>query len=351
MPNFNSIIGQQQPIRFLTILLHKGIIPNALLFTGAEGIGKRSAAVAFAMAANCRKSEKDDQKRFLKLSDKNFHQKVFPTESCGNCRSCRKFNSGSYPDLILINPQGQMTKIAQIRELRKTLAMKPFEARLRVVIIAEAHTLNPEASNALLKVLEEPPEQTIFILVTPRAYDLLPTILSRCQLIRFNPIPVKLLADALVRDYQTAEKEAEVIAAMAEGSFSKVKALKNGKWILLRNWIIEEIKVLDSSPVVVILALAEKLAKNKEKELARNILEMLKSWFRDLVIAEYSPEKIINKDIAEQIVNFSPRYSENLLLKRLSSIEHAQKEIETNANLRLVLENLFLDLAEKSRNT
>jgi DNA polymerase III subunit delta' len=84
------------------------------------------------------------------------------------CKHCRKFDSGSHPDFIRIDPEGQMTKIIQIRELRQILAMKPFEAKLRVVVISKAHTLNQEASNALLKVLEEPPYRTILILITPR---------------------------------------------------------------------------------------------------------------------------------------------------------------------------------------
>jgi DNA polymerase III subunit delta' len=89
------------------------------------------------------------------------------------CKHCRKFNSGGHPDFIRIDPEGQVTKIVQIRELRQILAMKPFEAKLRVVVISKAHTLNQEASNALLKVLEEPPYRTILILITSQISDLL----------------------------------------------------------------------------------------------------------------------------------------------------------------------------------
>ncbi len=346
MISFKSIIGQEQPISFLTILLKKGIMPNALLFIGPEGVGKRSTAFAFAMAANCTNPEKEERKNLPEFRDMNFGQEAFATEACGNCKSCRKFNSGSHPDLIHLKPQNQITKIAQIRELRQVLAMKPFEARLRVVIIGEAHTLNPEASNALLKVLEEPPPGTIFILATAHAYDLLPTILSRCQLIRFSPIPAKLLVEALIRDHEMVQKEAEVLAAMSGGSFSKVLTLKNGDWLLFRNWIVEEIKTLNADSASVVLALAENLTKSKGKDLVENVLEMIKTWFRDLVMVKYSPEKIINKDLAENIAILSEGYPIKLLMKQIAAVENAQKQINANANLRLLLENFFLTLAE-----
>lgn len=321
-------------------------MPNALLFTGPEGVGKRSTAFAFAMAANCSNLEKKQRKNLHKLGDMNFGQEALQTEACGSCKSCRKFNSGSHPDLIHLKPQSQVTKIAQIRELRQVLAMKPFEARLRVVIIGEAHTLNPEASNALLKVLEEPPPGTIFILVTADTHDLLPTILSRCQLIRFSPIPAKLLVEALVRDHEMVQKEAKVLAAMSGGSFSKVLTLKNGDWLLYRNWIVEEIKALNTDSADAALALAENLTKSKGKELVENVLEMIKTWFRDLVMVKYSPGKIINKDLAENIAILSEGYPVKLLMKQISAVESAQKQINANGNLRLLLENLFLNLAE-----
>jgi DNA polymerase III subunit delta' len=345
VPDFKSIIGQEHSIRFLTILLQKGMIPNALLFTGPEGVGKKMAALSFAMAANCAGMTVAKNK----ASGQNIEDSVFPTEPCGTCKYCRKFDSGSHPDFIRIDPEGQVTKIFQIRELRQILSMKPFEARLRVVVISKAHTLNQEASNALLKVLEEPPDRTILILITPQISDLLPTIVSRCQHVRFNPIPVNLLAAALTQNLTMDQKEAEFIAAMANGSFSRALALKNADWIFRRNWIIKETENLDTGSVAVILALAEKMAKSKDKESIHDLLEMIKTWHRDLVIAKYCPNKIINKDLMENIRNVTRQYPQNMLLRRMAVIQQAQKEIDTNVNPRLVLETLFLTLAETTR--
>jgi DNA polymerase III subunit delta' len=342
---FKSIIGQEHSIRFLTILLQKGKIPNAMLFSGPEGVGKKMAALSFAKAANCAGINKSAKKN----SGLTVENGVFPTEPCGTCKNCRQFDSGSHPDFIRIDPEGQVTKIAQIRELRQLISMKPFGARLRVVVLSKAHTLNQEASNALLKVLEEPPHRTILILITPRISDLLPTIVSRCQHIRFHPIPVKPLAAVLMQDHAMDQKEAESIAAMANGSFSRALALKNTDWIFRRNWIIKETENMDTASVAVILALAEKMVKSKDKESTQDLLEMIKTWYRDLLIAKYCPDSIINKDLMANVRNVSQRYNQNTLLNRISAVQRAQKEIDANVNPRLVLENLFLTLAETTR--
>ena len=345
MPGFKSIIGQKHPIGFLTILLQKGKIPNALLFSGPEGVGKNMAALAFAMAANCSGINLP-----AKNSSGHDNQKdIFPQEPCGTCKYCRKYGSGSHPDFIRLNPEGQVTKISQIRELRSILSMKPFEARLRVVVISEAHTLNQEASNALLKVLEEPPYRTILILITQQSSDLLSTIVSRCQHIRFNPIPVKLMAAELIRNHSLDKIEAEFLAVIANGSFSRALALKNTDWMFRRNWIIEEIEKMNNGSVEVKLALAEKISRKKDKESIHDLLEMIKTWHRDLIIFKYCPDKIINKDLMERIRSISQDYNQEALLKRISFAEQAQKEIDANVNPRLVLENFFLTLAETSQ--
>ncbi|MBW2248732.1 MAG: hypothetical protein JRF62_16445, partial [Deltaproteobacteria bacterium] len=159
-------MGQEQPIRLLTTLLQNGTIPHALLFIGIEGVGKRTAAMALAMACNCKAIKPEHFSERMKIrSDGNIPSDQIKTISpCGRCNSCRKIESGNHPDIIVLNPSGPFIRIGQIRELCGTLAMKPYEARLRVVIISDAQTMNLSAGNALLKLLEEPPDRTILIL-------------------------------------------------------------------------------------------------------------------------------------------------------------------------------------------
>ncbi|MCP4630816.1 MAG: hypothetical protein GY850_46010, partial [bacterium] len=183
MPGFESIIDQDRPIRILTTFLQKGTIPHALLFTGIEGVGKERAAIAMAMACNCADNDaaSDSERHGTSVSGHSNTIRPIITDPCGICKSCRIIASDNHPDIIRLKPSGPTIKIDQIRSTVQTLAMKPYEARWRLVIISDAQTMNPAAGNALLKVLEEPPGRTILILVAAHTTDLLPTIVSRCQ--------------------------------------------------------------------------------------------------------------------------------------------------------------------------
>jgi DNA polymerase-3 subunit delta' len=229
--------------------------------------------------------------------------------------------------------------------------MKPYEARLRVVIISDAQAMNPEAGNALLKVLEEPPDHTILILITMQRSDLLPTIVSRCRHIRFSPIPQKILEALLVQEKGVDPDEAIIIAAMANGSFTKAVSMSQTNWINKRNWLIKAIGLdqpesLSSKPLALILAFAERLSQNRE--ILLDSLEIIKSWLRDLVIYKYYPEKIINKDLADKIQYASQKVTVKSLLLQTEAIQTAQKNIQSNANLRLTLDVMATRLARLS---
>lgn len=352
---FDSIIGQQRPIRILTTLLRNGSIPHAFLFSGIDGIGKRTVAMTFAMACNCKNikpAHKPDSRNLPAGEDNSTQKQPSVTNPCGICRSCRKIQSGNHPDIIHIEPSGSIIRIAQIRNLCHILAMKPYEARSRVVIISDAHTMNPESGNALLKVLEEPPAWTILILITLQAFDLLPTIVSRCQHIKFNPIPGKILETYLVEKQGVAPADAVILAAMANGSFSRARTMNRTDWMKRRNWLIKAIGFdkpasLSSIPLDSLLAFAEKLSKNR-KELIES-LEVVKSWIRDLVIYKYSPEKVVNKDLMDEIKNASQQINTKMLLSSIEVIQSAEKDIQANSNLRLTTETLIMRLAGQIR--
>ena len=331
MSGFESIIDQHKPIRLLTAFLQKGTTPHALLFTGIEGVGKRMTALTFAMACNCMNAKQGTQ-----------HQDT-ASNPCLHCRSCRKIKSGNHPDIIFIKPSGPFIRINQIRSLCHTLGMKPYEARQRVVIISEAQAMNPEAGNALLKVLEEPPERTLLILTALQTSDLLPTIVSRCQLIRFNPISPKNIAGFLVGKKGLAPSDAMILATLANGSLSKAILMDQADWIKRRNWLIDEVEALPSRSVGPRLAFAERLAKNKD--VLADSLEVIKLWLRDLVIYHYDPAKIINRDLVDKIQSASQRMRVESILSKLDAILSAQKNMSANSNLRLTLEVLTFRLA------
>lgn len=354
MSGFDSIIDQKQPLRILSSLLRSQNIPHALLFTGIEGVGKKTAARAFAMACNCIAQKPDPANEIpgagaLRIPPDLQGSTLLrdSTHPCGRCKSCRKIESGNHPDIILVEPSGAFIRIDQIRALCHTLSLKPYEAKLRVATICDAHTMNPSAGNALLKVLEEPPDRTMLILTAPHASDLLPTVASRCQHVRFNPISLKKLAGMLVETQGLDPDGAAIIASMAHGSFSKALSMVTHRdrsdWISRRSWLISEIDSLSSRSIVLRLEFASRLAKNKDFLL--DSLEVIHSYFRDVVVWKYSPEKIINKDLTDRIQYASQKMSVASLLSKIKGIQTARRDIRANANARLTLEVLMMKLA------
>ena len=330
MPGFESIIEQDLPLRILNTFLQNGTIPHALLFTGIEGVGKESTALAFAMACNC-------------AGEDSSTTRPQPDIPCGICKSCRKIETGNHPDIIRVKPSGPFIKIKQIRSLCQTLAMKPYEAKRRVVIITDAQAMNPAAGNAFLKMLEEPPLRTLLILVATHTSDLLPTIVSRCQQIRFKPISRKRLETVLVERHGLDPGDAMIISTMAGGSMSRALNMHRTHWISRRNWIIKEMGALSSGPVNRLMAFSEKLSGNKDT--LQDSLEVMKTWLRDLVVGQMNPERIVNQDLAPEIQQDSQRMNIPELLDRIDTIQATQNAIQTGTNLRLTLEAMVLKLA------
>ena len=346
MTGFDSIIDQDLPIRILSTFLQNGTIPHALLFTGREGVGKKTAAVAFAMACNCtgiRRRDKSELGIIRQVGHEFAEIRPVKPTSCGECKSCRKIGNGQHPDIVLVKPSGPLIKIDQIRSLCQTLAMKPYEASMRVVILADAQAMNPAASNALLKVLEEPPANTILILVATHPSDLLPTVVSRCRHIRFQPIAKKNLEAILVRTHGFAPADAAIIAAMAGGSLSRALRMHRTNWINRRNWLFKELDNLSSDAINRILALGEQLSNNKDD--LSDSLEVMKSWLRDLAIAKIYPEKIVNQDQTENLKKASQKMSMASLLEKIETIQTTQSSIQAGTNLRLAVEAMLLKLA------
>jgi len=331
VPGFESIIDQERPVRILTTFLQNGTIPHALLFTGVEGIGKESTATAFAMACNCAGEISDTIRQE-------------PNIPCGICKPCLKIEAGNHPDIIRVKPSGPFIKIDQIRSLCQTIAMKPYEARRRVVIISDAQAMNPAAGNALLKMLEEPPARTILILVATHTSDLLPTIVSRCQQIRFKPISSRYLESELVQKYGLDAQNAMIIATMAGGSLTRALRMHRTHWINHRNWLIQEMDALPTVSVNRLLAFGEQLSKNKD--VLQDSLEVMKSWLRDLVVGQLNPGQVINQDLALKIQQASQKISIAALLDKIDTIQATQNAIQAGTNLRLALEAMVLRLAK-----
>ncbi|MGD8960972.1 MAG: DNA polymerase III subunit delta' [Desulfobacterales bacterium] len=340
MSGFDLLINQERPIRILTALLKNRTLPHALLFTGTAGVGKQAAALALAMACNCR----GEASGFI--AEDGFEQDATrpALTSCGVCKACRKISANNHPDIIQVQPRGPFIKIEQIRVLLQTLSMKPYEAKTRVVIISEAQCMNAAAGNALLKILEEPPDRSMLVLIANHKSDLLPTIASRCQPVQFNRIPGNHIASWIVREHGLNSQAAEIIATMADGSLSRAQMMIDENWLQGRKWLIAEMQRLSLHPMARLFALAEKLA--REKELLDGRFEIIKSWFRDLIINQYDGRKIINQDVSDQIKQASDRSEAWVHMSKLDAVRKIQSRLKANTNLRLIMEKLLIQLAK-----
>jgi len=331
---FDLIRGQRQALGLLTTLLRKGQIPHALAFTGIDGIGKQSAAQAFAMACNCTAPQP------CAASSSEAPPRVNP---CGQCRPCRRIQADQHPDILHIGPSGDMIRIAVIRDLIQRLAVKPYEQGTRVVILAQAHTMNPEAGNALLKLLEEPPRNTLLVLTTRQMGDLLPTIASRCQQIRFAPLGRENLLALLTTEGQLTPQEAEAAAALSGGSYTRALQMAREDWIPRRQWLAGELARLKDQTITLHLALAEKLAAGKT--LLPDVLIWLLSWYRDLIVFPFQPDRIVNRDLDRQIRSAASRQDPLAAIESMKAVQAALKALQENANPRLTMETLVLQLA------
>jgi DNA polymerase III subunit delta' len=339
VPGFDDLVDEERPVRLIKAALRNGNIPHAFLFTGPKGTGKKTAALAFAMACNCLTAKQANPAAGGVVNDNIPYYRNAP---CGMCRSCLKISAGAHPDIHVVKPAGTILKVEQIRSLCRRLALKPNEAIVRLAVIDDAHLMNAEAGNTLLKTLEEPPDSTVFVLTALQASDLLPTIVSRCRHIRFNPISNRSLASFLTEKFGLVSVEAGVIAAMSGGSFSIATAMAESGWIKKRNWIIHQIEFLSRNPIRYALAFSETLSKNKKW--LTDAFNIMKIWYRDILISHFSPEKVVNKDLLEKIQKTTSHTSVEKMLFNIDAIELAEQNILSSANARTTLDALVLTL-------
>ncbi len=328
---FDGIMGQDKAITVLRNALRNGRLAHAYLFIGPEGVGKRLTATTLFKAMNCQSPPG-------------------PGDCCEKCPSCIKVNSSNHADFIVLEPEGETIKIDQIRDMQKRLRFRPLEGGRRACILNAADCLNDAASNALLKILEEPPQETHLFLITSRPHKLLPTILSRCQWVKFRPLSPGQIAQILQRDHSLEGGKAHFYASLAGGSVGQAVSLSDRVDFEKRLGWLRFFSTLPEKSAEEIFETCERLA--KEEEEIGDLLDLWKIWVRDLVVFKVqrpgTTEGLINHDLLPDLERDAARVSFDRLEGIFASISGIQKSLAFNVNKQLALETLMLGIKKES---
>lgn len=318
---FADIIGHELVVEVFRRALRSGKTSHSYLFEGPAGCGRKTTARALVQAIFCTEREDD---------------------ACGVCASCRKVAAGSHADIHYIEPDGQFIKIEQVRELQRDLVLRPYEAPRKACIIESAERFNPAAGNSLLKTLEEPPGNAIIILLTENAGMLLPTIRSRCQLIRFSPLSPENLRLLLERHGMPPET-AELLAPMAAGSIQRALELDNEALGNRQEVLLARLSGLDRNRVATIFDASEELGTNRDETL--ETLDMLISFMQDTAHLTAGSADIVNTTVRPALEGFAAKWSLQRTLQILDDILETRRAVQRNANSKLALDRLFLKIA------
>lgn len=332
-----NLLGHNWAVDMLRRHIATGEARHAYLFAGPAGLGRRSLALAFARALNCTNPPA-------------------PGESCGGCRDCKGITAMQHPDLSIVEPTitnpdnrnelipalyGEI-RIRQIRDLQRLTNLKPYQSRYRPIVCLRFNQANAEASNAFLKTLEEPPAHVILLLTADNPESLLPTIVSRCEVLRLRPLPIEQVQRELV-SRGIENSQAELIAHISGGRPGYAFRLAEDKSLLeFRQQRLDDLQKLLSASRVDKFAYVEKLA--KEKDVMRQTLLVWQSFWRDVFLrASKAESPIANVDRAGEVDSLTKQLDLPAARRRVAEVERALQQMERNVNARLLMEVLLLN--------
>jgi len=307
--SFKDVLGQQRAIDILKKTIKQNRLPQSYLFYGPDGVGKIKTAKELAKICNC--------------------QDIKEVDSCGVCVSCYKIDKDIHPDVKVIQPAHIHFLISQIQELQKEVYISPFEGKKKIYILDEVDKMTPDAANAFLKTLEEPSSTTLFILITSSLETLLPTVISRCQLIRFNLIPADVQRQ-IFSQWKLEPSKIHLLTQTSEGSIGKAKEyLEKGVLEHLEKLteLLEDIFKGEEN-FFLISKIVTSVLNYYKKEDINLFLEILAVWLKETFISKLS-------------------FDFSTLDKAMEIVLETQKMIKfKNANVQLAMEIMFLKLRE-----
>jgi DNA polymerase-3 subunit delta' len=380
---FRDLVGHRHVIDLLARAVGRDTLPPSLIFSGPEGVGKRRVALTLAQAVNClrrpnvRTSERPTSERQSSTVGRSDERLVgssdarTPVDSCGHCAACRRIAKGVHPDVMVVDEKGVHPEVLDVevkdtsaiipidvaRKVIKVAGFRPYEARRRFVIFDPADAMERPAQNALLKVLEETPATTVFVLVTARPDALYATIRSRCPQIRFGPLTVADIAAVLRRERGLGEPEARAAAIVAGGSVAR--ALESisedttdarGRALVLLH---EAASVREPSRLLEQMKDAMGLEKRAgattpaaEREQLTLSLRALSSLLRDVTVLEArgASADLANADLQHDLQRVARSFGRERVMRAFAAVDHALYALGANVNAKLVLDWLAFEM-------
>ncbi len=313
--SFNQVIGQDLAVRILKNALKEKRAGASYLFYGPQGVGKAWTAKQFAKSLNCQKSSSED--------------------SCDACSVCLRIDKREFPDLHWFDDFDgtRSLKIEQVRQLQERISLRPFEGVFKIFVIDNCEVLTLEAANCLLKVLEEPPFDSVIILISRSLNLVIPTIASRCQKIKFNGLSREALESVLNKEHRMDERTSRYLAYYLDGRLGEALELARGDFLGRKNDILDKFIHADNSREL------EELFKDKAQ--GRKTLSILISWFRDILFVKTRVSGgLINHDRASEIIDWANKYSDAQVFMIFTHLTKTFECMEKNINIKLLIDNL-----------
>lgn len=328
MAGFTDIVGQEQLKEHLQNAIATNKVSHAYIINGERNAGKEFIARVFAMTLQCEKGE---------------------AEPCGECHSCKQALGNNQPDIIYISHEKPNTiGVEDIRvQINGDIAIKPYSSPRKIYVINEGEKMTPQAQNALLKTLEEPPEYAVILILTTNVEALLPTVLSRCVVLNMKPVSDRLVKKYLMEQLAVPDYKANICVAFARGNIGKAKMLASSEeFEKVKNEAISLVKNINEMEISEIVKAIRKISEYKFD--VNDYLDILMAWYRDVLLFKATKDvnSLVFKEDIQQIMKMSDRSTYEGIEKIVNALQSAKKRLEANVNFDLTMELLFLAIKE-----
>ena len=326
----NNIVGQDEILNYIEKIVETGNVPSGVIFNGDKGAGKKLLAKTFAMALNCTGDG---------------------SKPCRSCKSCIQAENNTQPDIIWVIPS-KIDANLSIDDLKaqvlSTVSVAPVNSKYKIYIIPNADMLNETCQNAILKTLEEPPANVVFFLLTKDYKKMLPTILSRCMVLRIRDITDSLIEKYLIDNMEIPKEKAILCTAFARGNLGRAIKMANSEYFIeLKNKAVNLLENIGNLENYEIVDAINNMAKSSKMEIT-DILDYMTIWYRDILMfkATNDIDKVIFKDKIDIIKQRAVSMSYEGIEEVLDALDNAKKRLDANVKFDLVMELLLLTMKE-----